>query len=217
MKTRQLSVVNTYLIGLGGFAIEVLEALKSSRQPERLAGVFDDDTRVKQMAAAGLEYLGTVTDLLTSGLTGARFVLGYEEIAQRERVYRELDAVGMVPVTAVHRSAVISGEASMEPGAYVAAHAFVGPRAVVGRGAVLNVGTSIGHHAHVGAFAVLCPGTRVSGHAKIGDGAFLGSNSGVGPGVRIGACAKLAACSFAFRDTPDCSLSVGIPARVTGL
>ncbi len=206
------------ILGGGGLASEVADAVRALETDGGLVcrALYDDDRRLKGRMLQGLEYAGTIQDYLDGDRPGAACVIGIGDNAVRERLAAELAAAGRTVRAVLHPTAVVSGTATVGPGCYIAAWAFVGPRVRLGRHVVVNVGTSIGHDAVVEDLVQLCPGVRVSGFCHIGRAAFLGSNAVVAPGKRVGAGARLSACSFAGRDIPSGTLASGVPARCIG-
>jgi sugar O-acyltransferase (sialic acid O-acetyltransferase NeuD family) len=214
MAVTQLNNMQIYLIGAGGFAGEVIEAFETAHPDLKLAGVFDDDTRLIEKNATGLPYLGVIEEFLVNAPPSSFYVLAIGDNEIRERLDERFSGESARALTVIHPAAVVSPQSKIEDGAYIGAFAFVGPRCSIGRQALINVGASIGHDAVLGDYCQICPGARVSGYVKIGRGAFLASNSVVPPGGKIGAYAKLAANSFAARPVPDKQLALGVPARI---
>ena len=201
-----------YIIGASGFSSEVIEALSDSSVS--IAGVFDDDTRLRERNSSGLPYLGVVDEFFSNTPPDCLYVLAIGDNAVREKLDRRCATERKIPLSVIHPAACVSAEARIGEGAYIAAFAFVGPRAVLGRQALLNVGCSVGHDAVLGDYVQVCPGARLSGHCKVGVGAFIASNAVVPPNGRIGQYARLAANSFASHPVPDHALAVGVPARI---
>jgi sugar O-acyltransferase (sialic acid O-acetyltransferase NeuD family) len=203
-----------YLIGGGGFALEVLEAIVEAYPDLRIAGFFDDDTRLVESNATGLPYLGITNEFILNTPPDSLYAVAQQDNELRERLDKKFSDEGKRPFTVIHPAASISPRAQIADGAYIAAFSYIGPRVQIGRHALINVGASIGHDSILEDYVQLCPGARVSDHAHIRQGAFLGSNAVIPPGGRIGIHAKIAANSFAARAVPDRTLAIGVPARL---
>jgi len=82
----------------------------------------------------------------------------------------------------VHRTAVVSPDATLALGAVVGAGAVIGPHAEVGdsthidAGAVVGDGVKIGEHCHIFPRAVLYPGTTLGDRVVVHAGAVLGAD-----------------------------------------
>jgi sugar O-acyltransferase (sialic acid O-acetyltransferase NeuD family) len=212
----QSASIRPFLIGSTGFAAEVAEALAAQLPGgmEAIAGVYDDDTRLRRNPLFGLTYLGTLGDLLDSPPQNGQYVLALSENQAREQFVSELERLGLRPLTVRHPLASVSPTATVEDGAYVAAFAFIGPRAFVGKHTVLNVSASVGYAARLEACVQLSPGVRISRYCQVAAGAFFGSNAVVAPGVTIGKGAKIGAGSFVYQNVPAGKFVLGVPAKL---
>jgi sugar O-acyltransferase (sialic acid O-acetyltransferase NeuD family) len=192
------------------------EALAAQLQGgmKAIAGVYDDDTRLRKNSFLGLPYLGTIGDLLDSPPADSRYVLALPENLDREQFASEFDRAGLRPFTVCHPSASVSPTATVEDGAYLAPFAYVGPRAFIGGHAILNVCASVGYAAHLETCVQLSPGVRISRFCRLGAGAFLGSNAVVAPGLKVGKRAKVGAGSFVYRDVPAGRFALGVPTKL---
>jgi acetyltransferase EpsM len=209
--------MNLFVIGGGGFAGEVIDALRAAPSEKMtIQGLYDDDTRLKG-EPHGAKYCGTIAEFISDTPRGTNYIFAIGDNLVRNRLAEEFDRASKVPVSVIHPASSVSARADIGPGAYVAAFAFVGPRAQLGRHVIVNVGASVGHDAVLGDFGQLCPGVRVSGYCQVGRGAFLGSNAVVAPRVKVGPWAKLSAGSFANRDVPEKLFAIGVPAKVIPL
>jgi sugar O-acyltransferase (sialic acid O-acetyltransferase NeuD family) len=205
-----------FLIGGTGFAAEVAEALAAQLPGgmEGIAGVYDEDTRLRGNPLFGLTYLGTLGDLLDSPPPSGHYVLALSENQEREQFALELERLGLRPLTVRHPLASVSPAATVEDGAYVAAFAFIGPRAFVGKHTVLNVAASVGYAARLETCVQLSPGVRISRYCQVAAGAFFGSNAVVAPGVSVGKGARIGAGSFVYQNVPAGKFVLGVPAKL---
>jgi acetyltransferase EpsM len=204
--------MDIYMIGGGGFSFEVLEAFGEAYPDRRIAGVFDDDTRLQGKTSSGIPYLGTVSEFISNTPPNSAYIIAIGDNEIRETLDQRFSSEGKIAVTVVHPTASVSPSAVFLDGVYVAAFAFVGPKVRLGRHAIVNVGASLGHDCVLEDYVQVCPGARISGFAQIGRGAFLASNSVVPPSGKIGEYARLAANSFAPRVLPARRLAIGVPA-----
>jgi acetyltransferase-like isoleucine patch superfamily enzyme len=54
----------------------------------------------------------------------------------------------------------------------------------------------------------------MGGEVEVGEGALIGIGATVMPGKRVGAWSIVGAGALVNRDIPECSVVVGVPARV---
>jgi len=202
----------TYLIGGGGGACEILEALFAAQPDLRLAGLFDDDFRLKQNNLE-LPYCGTNAEFLERTDSDDSYLLGFTDNSLREELDQLYYTAEREAFTVIHPLACVSAAAQIGPGSYVAAFAFIGPQAVIGRGSIVNVGASVGHHCELKDYVQICPGARISASARVGKGVFIASNAVVAPGGIVGDYAKLAGCSLSPKNLPASVLALGVPAK----
>jgi len=149
-----------YLIGGGGFALEVLETIIEAHPDLEIAGVFDDDTRLARENSTGAPYLGTSEDFVNETPPDSLYAIAIGDNAVRMELDKRYSAEGKRAFTVIHPTASISPRASIAEGGYIAAFAFIGPRSQIGRHCIVNVGASIGHNAVLEDFAQVCPGAR---------------------------------------------------------
>lgn len=131
--------------------------------------------------------------------------------AVRKRIACDLPNLRFPPV--IHKTAVLSGAASVAPGTLVGASAILQPRSTVGRHSIINTAALVEHDCVVGDFVHVAPGVRLAGNVQVDDGAFVGIGAVVIPGVRIGSGAIIGAGAVVLRDVPPGATVVGNPAR----
>lgn len=115
--------------------------------------------------------------------------------------------------TVIHKTAWVSPQAKVHPGAAILAHASVGPESTVGSGALLNTGSSLDHEGLLADFASLGPGARTGGKVIIGSRTMVGMQTAILQGIRIGSDSVVGAHSLINRDVENNTVSWGVPAR----
>jgi UDP-N-acetylbacillosamine N-acetyltransferase len=182
-------------------------------------------------AAAGFEVLGFLDDALSVGhqvsiwrvLGDSRWLGGKQDVgiahgigdnAARERATHSLASMGLVFVTVIHPSAVISPTARAAAGAVVLATAVLNADAQVGSGAIINTAAVVEHDAVVGDFAHVAPNATLGGGARIDRLAFLGSGAIVLPGRSVGPESLVGAGAVVTRDVKSRTVVAGVPARL---
>lgn len=131
----------------------------------------------------------------------------------RARLFARAQAAGLLPLTALHPSAVIAGSARIEAGSIVMAGAVVQPRTRIGRNVIVNTRASIDHDCTIGDHAHIAPGAVLSGGVAVEDRCHIGVGCTVIQNVRIGRGATVAAGATVVHDVAAGCVVKGTPAR----
>lgn len=202
------------IIGGGGHASVVIEALRASGQYEPVAiversakegqvlgiPICGDDSELPRLASLGVRYY-----IVAVGSTGSAKL--------REHLHVLAKGCGLTPATVVHPTAVIADSAVLGLGAYVAALAHIGARTVIGDGVIVNSCASIDHDCVLGAFVHVAPGAVVCGGVSIDRGAHVGPGAVLVSSISIGKNAVVGAGSTVVRDVSPNTVVWGNPAR----
>ena len=201
------------VVGGGGHAKVVLDVLQA--EGWRVAGYTDSQ------AAAGdgigdVLCLGTdavLPELRASGVRRAIVALGDNEL--RDRLAKEVVALGFTLGNAVHPSAQISPSAVLGQGVAVMAGAVVNPDSVIGDNSVLNTCASVDHDCRIGRSVHIAPGAHLAGYVTVEDLVLIGVGSTVGRGrpLRLGERSIVGVGSVVIHDVDPNTLVVGSPAR----
>jgi sugar O-acyltransferase (sialic acid O-acetyltransferase NeuD family) len=132
----------------------------------------------------------------------------------RNKIYTNLQQNQLLPINAIHPSAIIDASATIaQHGVMIAANATINPLASIGTGAICNTGCIIEHECVVGEFAHIAPGAVLCGNVKIGNGSFVGANAVIKQGVTVGKNAIIGAGAVVVKDVADGLTVVGVPAK----
>jgi sugar O-acyltransferase (sialic acid O-acetyltransferase NeuD family) len=199
------------LIGYSGHAFVVYGILNSAGK--KIMGYCDKEE--KQFNPFNLSYFGTETsERALQALKQNNFFIAVGDNAVRKKIYDQLAQKDLLPVNAVHSSAVIDPSAAIAMhGVMIAANASINPLAKIGAGAICNTGCIIEHECTVGDFAHIGPGAVLCGNVKVGNGTFIGANAVIKQGVIVGKNAMIGAGAVVVRDVPDDITVVGVPAK----
>ncbi len=199
------------LIGYSGHAFVVYGILNSAGK--KIIGYCDKEE--KQFNPFSLSYFGTETsERALQALKQNNFFIAVGDNAVRKKIYDQLAQNDLLPVNAIHSSAVIDPSAAIAMhGVMIAANASINPLAKIGAGAICNTGCIIEHECKVGDFAHIGPGAVLCGNVKVGNGTFIGANAVIKQGVIVGKNAMIGAGAVVVRDVPDDITVVGVPAK----
>jgi len=121
---------------------------------------------------------------------------------------------GLIPISVIHRSTIVSGDTDIGSSSQMMANTFVGTGAKIGRCCILNSGSSLDHHSVLGNGVHLGPKSVVPGEELIGDYSFIGANATILPGIRVGTGCIVGAGAVVTHHIADGKTVVGVPAQV---
>lgn len=194
------------IIGYSGHAYVVCDTFLSTNK--EVYGYCDNQE--KQDNPFGLTYLGRESEI---DLTEYIFLLGIGDNTIRRKVYQSVSQFGQFG-NAIHNTAVISRNSSIENGVTINAGAIVNALAHIGNAAIVNSGAVVEHECVVSDYAHIAPGAVLAGNVKVGEASFIGANAVVKQGVTIGANVTIGAGSVIIRDIPDNCVVVGNPGKL---
>lgn len=131
----------------------------------------------------------------------------------RLRFHDQLIAEGLVPVTVVHPTAEIAGNAVIGAGCQLMAGAIVNPEAVLGRQCIINTNASVDHECVLSDGCELGPGATLCGLVNLSTGVWVCAGATVLPRVSIAADTIVGAGAVVIRDIQTQATVVGVPAR----
>ncbi len=209
-----MSPIRVAILGAGGFAREVLWALRDARAHEtneRFEPVAFVELHRRSEPLKGLPVL-TLDDLppdtyLICGIGGM------PEIKERA-IRTALERNFRFAPPAIAAGARVGPDVTIGNGTIVCAGSIVTVDIHIGSHVAINLDCTVGHDARIGDYSTLSPGVHVSGRATLGRATYFGTNSCVLEGITIGDHSVLGAGAVATRDIPSFSLAVGVPAVV---
>jgi sugar O-acyltransferase (sialic acid O-acetyltransferase NeuD family) len=140
--------------------------------------------------------------------------IGHGKAADRLAVHARLKALGLRPMSAVHRTAYVAPNATLGEGTMVFAMASVCVDARIGDCCILNTRASVDHECVLEDGVALGPGATLAGEVHVGRGADIYTGAVVLPRIRIGEGAVVAAGAVVRDHVAPHTLVAGVPARV---
>lgn len=204
------------ILGGGGHAAVLLDALMASRQAEPYV-VVDSNPLSWGKDLFGVPIRGgdeTLSELIRQGVTC--FLVGVGGIgynSPRQRLFELGLSRGLKPLTLRHPSSVCSPWARVGEGSALLAGAVVNARAVLGVNVIVNTGAIVEHDCVVGKHVHIATGAKIAGGVLIGDGAHVGAGATIRNGLRIGDGAVVGAGAVVVKDVGPWSIVYGVPAR----
>jgi sugar O-acyltransferase (sialic acid O-acetyltransferase NeuD family) len=145
---------------------------------------------------------------------GFLVAIGGDKGRERMEILEYLEAHGLIPLIARHRSAFVADDARIGGGSQVLATAAVCVEAIVGRGCIINTGATIDHECHLADGVHVAPGAHLAGCVEVGAYAMIGTGAVVSPRITIGQDALVGAGAVVVEDVPPDAVVVGNPARL---
>jgi sugar O-acyltransferase (sialic acid O-acetyltransferase NeuD family) len=198
-----------FLVGAGGHAKVVLDALLAAGTNPAAVAVCDDDPALE---GSRLLILPVATPALCEGIARSRFHVAIGSNSDRAEIAARLMAMDGRPHTVMHPAACVSAHASVKDGVFVAAKAVIGPMAVVEQGCIVNHGAVVDHDCVLGAFSHVAPNATLGGNVRIGRNVLIGAGANVLPGICVGDGVTVGAGAVVTRDVPAGQVCKGVPA-----
>ena len=199
-----MSTIHVILIGAGGHARVLLDALTSSGAA--ILGLVDKDPALVGQKVLGYEVLGDDEVVRKHAPGSVRLVnaIGSNKtMDKRWSVYEAWRKAGYTFASVQHPSAIVSRHATAAAGVQVMAGAVVQACASIGENTIVNTGATVDHDCEIGAHVHLAPGVTLSGNVWVGDGTHIGTGAAVIQGRRIGARCTVAAGAVVVSDVAD--------------
>jgi sugar O-acyltransferase (sialic acid O-acetyltransferase NeuD family) len=198
-----------FLIGAGGHAKVVLDALLTTGMDPAVVAVRDDDPA---LAGSLLLSVPVATPALFAGIAGSRFHVAIGANGGRAGLVARLKAMEGRPYTVVHPAAGVSTHALVRDAVFVAAKSVIGPKATVEEGCIVNHGAVVDHDCILGAYCHVAPNATLGGNVRLGCRVLIGAGANVLPGVSIGDDVTVGAGAVVTRDVPAGKICLGVPA-----
>ncbi len=200
------------LIGAGGHAAVVAQTAHQLDLP--IAGLYDDNPNAKLLHRPPPPnpptYLGSIQDFVTN--QPSSWLLAIGDLATRQSILDQYNESASPPI--IHHTAIISPDAELEEGVYVAPGAIIHAGAKIRAHAIINTGAIIEHDCIIGANAHIAPGTTLGGATTVGTNTLIGIGSTVLPNTTIGTHSIIGAGSVVIKHIPDHTTAAGNPARI---
>lgn len=178
-------------------------------------GFLDDDKELKGTEVDDVSVLGKTNDdgfLKLIGQKAEAFVASDDNQVRKSLVEMLKKKRKVMPVNAIHSSALIDPSAHLSHGSFVSMNVAVGLNAKVGNHCILNSGAVIDHGAELGEFVQVGAGATIGAEAVLEDEVFVGAGVTIVPGVKIGKGARIGAGSVVISEVDEGTTVFGNPA-----
>ncbi len=202
------------IIGSAGTGRAAMEIFTSNQV--LIYGFIEDDKNIKEKEVHELTILGTTEDESLIKLIGKDcdvFVATDDKALHKSYIKMLKAKRTVVPVNAVHRSAVVADTVVMGHGVLVDMGVLLGAEVELGNYTILHSGASISYGTTIGNYVQMGTGVSVGPGAKIEDEAFIGAGSVIVSGITVGKGARVGAGSVVVADVAAGKTVFGNPAK----
>ena len=202
------------IFGAGSLGKAALEIFKSNGV---VTYCFLDDnkalhgTEIDQVTVMGgiddeglLKYIGKKCEAFVA-LDETKYRKGVVKVLKEKRK--------VMPVNAVHESAIIPQSSQIGHGNFINARVVLGTSVKLSNHCILHTGSVIDHEADLGDFVQIGSGSIINSGVIIKENAFIGSGVTIVSGVTIGKNARIGAGSVVIADVRDNETVFGNPAK----
>jgi len=144
------------------------------------------------------------------------FIVATGDNIVRRRLFDTMVDNNFVPVSIVHRKAVVSSMSTLGKGTYIGIGAVVNTNAVVKDNVLITTSATIDHDCIIEDDVLIAPGVHLAGGVKIGRGALIGIGTVIIPDITIGENSIIGAGSVVTKDIPPHVKAFGVPSKVVG-
>jgi sugar O-acyltransferase (sialic acid O-acetyltransferase NeuD family) len=144
---------------------------------------------------------------------GSQFVVSIGKNEMRAACFQRAFEHGLLPVTLVHPSALISESVQLKDGSVVMARVVINAGAQIGKNCILNTAAVVEHDCRIGDHVHLSPGVLLGGGVTVHSFAHVGIGAIALPGAEIGERAIVGAGAVVVNSVPSGATVVGIPAK----
>jgi len=182
------------ILGAGSIGKSAMEAFLSN--DVLVYGFLDDDSSLQGKEMGEIEVMGKLEDQTYLSIIGDEceaFVAMEEIEIRRNLVQMLMDERKVMPVNAIHGSAILASSAQIGHGNYIGAGVVVGSytelksHLIINSGAIINHDVELGNYVQIGAGSVINSGVHIDNEVFVGSGVTIVSGIKVGSGARIGA------------------------------
>ncbi len=214
-RTRKRRPMKLVVVGAGGHARSVLDAVRAAGEHEAVA-CTDPRPELAGQDLDGVPIVGDdsqLADLLEGGVGGACIGLGGSaDNRPRKALFERVVGGGFQLPVIIHPAATVSSNARLGRGCVVLAAAVVGPGASLADNVVVNTGAVVEHDCIIEAHVHIATGALLGGEVVCERLAHIGIGASVLNSVRIGAGAVVGGGSAVIRDVASETTVVGCPA-----
>ena len=197
------------VIGAGGHAKVVIEAIQENSQARCIILADQDKTKVGQkvLGKLAIQNLNSWAKLPMQ----CHVAIGDNRIRQQLNI--EAMEQGKQPLTVMHTNASVSPSACLGSGSFVAAKVVISAEAKIEEGCIINHGSIVDHDCRIGAYSHIAPNATLGGGVDVGRRCLIGAGAVLLPGIKLGDDVTVGAGSVVVKDISSGEVVYGVPAK----
>lgn len=187
----------------------VLDSLQALGVPAGMISVFDQNP-----ARVGRQVNGhTVLAFELAAVLGSGVHICIGDNLARARLATQVAEAGGALYAVIDPRAIVSAQARIGSGSFVAPGAIVAAGATTGRCCIINHGAIVDHECTLDDFVHIAPGATLAGGVSVGRQALIGAGANILPRISVAPHATVGAGAVLAQDASEQAVYVGIPAR----
>ena len=202
------------IFGAGDLGVQALDIFR--RNNVLVYGLLDDRTELQGQEYGEVSVLGATDDPAYLSILGSKCeaFIAIGEKSVRERLAEALtEDYKIMPVNAVHDTAIISRMAGIGHGNLIAARVTIGAKSTIGHHCLVQTGAVVDTSVQVGDYVTIGTGAIINDRVTLRDGVFVGSGAIIVAGIEVGKNARIGAGSVIVENVPAGATYFGNPAR----
>lgn len=201
---------NILVIGAGGHAKSVIDALISCGEYEKIAVLEDFGAE----EVLGFKVIGKVSDALSYLDEYENAVVAVGNNQFRLKTINELKQIGFKLPVIKHKTAYLSCFSIVGEGSVLLANSVINAGAEIGRGVIINSSVTVEHDCEISDGVHLSPNSVLCGAVSVGTGTWIGAGATVIDHINIGQKSIIGAGSVVIRDINNSVTAYGNPAKI---
>ena len=202
------------ILGAGSIGKSAMEAFQSN--DVLIYGFLDDDKSLQGKEIGEVEVMGNLEDQTYLSVIGneCEVFVAMEEIEVRRNLVQMLvEERKVMPVNAIHDSAILASSSQIGHGNYIGAGVIIGSYSELMNYLIINPGAIINHDVKLGDYVQVGAGTVINSGVEIEDEVFIGSGVTIVAGIKVGHGARIGAGSVVIKNVKDGETVFGNPAE----
>lgn len=196
------------IIGAGGHARVIADIITKSN--DNVIGFLDDNLSLQEKKIyLDKKVIGTTKDI--NKYKNNYFVIGIGNNNIRENISNDHD---LKWYTAIHPSAIIANEVSIEVGSVIMAGSIINTGTKIGKHCIINTRSSLDHDNIIENYVHISPGATLAGTVHIKEKTWICAGATIINNITIAKNNIIGAGSVVIKDiNKEDSIYVGVPAR----
>ncbi len=202
------------IIGAGGHGLVVADAAQEQGSWSEIA--FLDDEVKGELIIANCKVVGVTADASSLLHQYQNLFVAIGDNKRRLQLIKERMSDGFNIPIIIHPSSVVSTNAEIGSGSFIAANSVVGVGAKLGKGCIINTGATVDHENLLSDGVHVSPGAHLGGGVRVGSCSWIGIGASVREQVSIGNDVIVGAGAAVVSNAEDKQQMLGVPACKKG-